>query len=134
MVKAMLPSVTRIADDLIDSFIVKRECDFIDAFAFPLPGLVIAEQIGLDSNAISTFKRWSDGMLAPAMGLLVDEASAQHYAEVEAEAQHYLAALFEERRANPTDDARAPEPNEPAHHRWVYDDCGLHRQHDAAPP
>lgn len=104
MVKAMLPSVTRIADDLIDAFIDKGECDFIDAFAFPLPGLVIAEQIGLDSNAISTFKRWSDGMLAPAMGLLVDEASAQHYAEVEAEAQHYLAALFEERRANPTDD------------------------------
>ena len=43
-------------------------------------------------------------MLAPAMGLLVDEASAKKYAEVEAEAQHYLAKLFEERRANPNDD------------------------------
>jgi cytochrome P450 len=38
------------------------------------------------------------------MGLLVDEASAKKYSEVEAEAQHYLAKLFEERRANPTDD------------------------------
>jgi cytochrome P450 len=104
MVKAMLPSVTRIADDLIDAFIDKGECDFVEAFAFPLPGLVIAEQIGLDAKDISTFKRWSDGMLAPAMGLLVDEASAKKYAEVEAEAQHYLAKLFEERRANPTDD------------------------------
>ena len=104
MVKAMLPSVTRIADDLIDAFIDKGECDFIEAFAFPLPGLVIAEQIGLDAQDIATFKRWSDGMLAPAMGLLVDEASAKKYAEVEAEAQHYLAKLFEERRANPTDD------------------------------
>ncbi len=104
MVKAMLPSVTRIADDLIDAFIDKGECDFIEAFAFPLPGLVIAEQIGLDAKDIATFKRWSDGMLAPAMGLLVDEASAKKYAEVEAEAQHYLAKLFEERRANPTDD------------------------------
>jgi cytochrome P450 len=104
MVKAMIPSVTRIADELIDSFIDKGQCDFIEAFAFPLPGLVIAEQIGLDAGEISTFKRWSDGMLAPAMGLLVDEASARHYAEVEAEAQHYLANLFEERRANPSDD------------------------------
>jgi len=104
MVKAMLPSVTRIADDLIDAFIDQGECDFVEAFAFPLPGLVIAEQIGLDANEIATFKRWSDGMLAPAMGLLVDEASAKKYAEVEAEAQHYLAKLFEERRANPTDD------------------------------
>ncbi len=104
MVKAMLPSLTRIADDLIDAFIDKGECDFVQAFAFPLPGLIIAEQIGLDADQINTFKQWSDGMLAPAMGLLVDEASAKKYAEVEAEAQHYLAKLFEERRANPTDD------------------------------
>ena len=104
MVKAMLPSLNRIADDLIDDFIDKGECDFVQAFAFPLPGLIIAEQIGLDAAQINTFKAWSDGMLAPAMGLLVDEASAKKYSEVEAEAQHYLAKLFEERRANPTDD------------------------------
>ena len=104
MVKAMLPSLNRIADDLIDAFIDKGECDFVQAFAFPLPGLIIAEQIGLDAAQINTFKAWSDGMLAPAMGLLVDEASAKKYAVVEAEAQHYLAKLFEERRANPNDD------------------------------
>jgi len=104
MVKAMLPSVNRIATELIDAFIDKGSCDFIADFAFPLPGLVIAEQIGLDASEINTFKRWSDGMLAPAMGLLVDEESARTYSEVEAEAQHYLAKLFEERRANPTDD------------------------------
>ena len=104
MVKGMLPSLNRIADDLIDAFIDKGECDFVQAFAFPLPGLIIAEQIGLDAAQINTFKAWSDGMLAPAMGLLVDEASAKTYAEVEAEAQHYLAKLFEERRANPNDD------------------------------
>lgn len=104
MVKAMMPSLHRIADDLIDAFIDKGECDFVQAFAFPLPGLIIAEQIGLDAEQITTFKAWSDGMLAPAMGLLVDEASAKKYANVEAEAQHYLAKLFEERRANPNDD------------------------------
>ena len=104
MVKSMLPSVNRIATELIDAFIDKGSCDFIADFAFPLPGLVIAEQIGLDASEINTFKRWSDGMLAPAMGLLVDEESARTYSEVEAEAQHYLAKLFEERRANPTDD------------------------------
>jgi cytochrome P450 len=65
---------------------------------------VIAEQIGLDENEITTFKRWSDAMLSPAQGLLVDEDSVRHYAGVEAEAQHYLARLFEERRAHPTDD------------------------------
>ncbi len=103
-VKAMTPSIERIADELIDSFIDKGSCDFVSEFSFPLPGKVIAEQIGLDASEINTFKRWSDAMLSPAQGLLVDEASVRHYAEVEAEAQHYLAKIFDERRANPTDD------------------------------
>jgi cytochrome P450 len=104
MVKAMLPAVERIADELIDSFIDRGECDFLAEFAFPLPGLVIAEQIGLDRSEIVTFRRWSDAMLSPAQGLLVDEESVRLYAGMEAEAQHYLAKLFEERRANPSDD------------------------------
>lgn len=104
MVKGMLPAVERIADQLIDSFIDRGECDFLADFAFPLPGIVIAEQIGLDASQILTFKRWSDAMLSPAQGLLVDEDSVRHYADVEAQAQHYLAKVFEQRRAHPTDD------------------------------
>jgi cytochrome P450 len=104
MVKGMIPSVERTSTALIDAFIDRGECEFVADFAFPLPGIVIAEQIGLDSSQITTFKRWSDAMLSPAQGLLVDEESAQYYAGVEAEAQHFLAGLFEERRANPTGD------------------------------
>lgn len=104
MVKAMIPSVERICDELIDSFIEKGSCDFIADFAFPLPGIVIAEQIGLDASDNLTFKRWSDAMLSPAQGLLVDEDSVRHYAGVEAEAQHHVARLFESRKENPTDD------------------------------
>ena len=103
-VKAMTPSIERIADELIDSFIDRGSCDFVSEFSFPLPGKVIAEQIGLDASEINTFKRWSDAMLSPAQGLLVDEESVRHYAEVEAEAQHYLAKIFEDRRAHPTAD------------------------------
>jgi cytochrome P450 len=104
MVKDMVPSVERTSASLIDAFIDKGTCDFVADFAFPLPGIVIAEQIGLDANEIATFKRWSDAMLSPAQGLLVDEASAKHYSEVEAEAQHFFAPLLEARTANPTGD------------------------------
>lgn len=104
MVKAMQPGIERTCTELIDDFIDRGECDFIADFAFPLPGLVIAEQIGLDASQITTFKRWSDAMLAPAQGLLVDQVSAEHYAAIEAEAQHYLAPLLEDRRQNPTGD------------------------------
>lgn len=104
MVKGMLPDVERITDELIDRFAASGQCEFIADFAFPLPGLVIAKQIGLDASEISTFKRWADAMLAPAQGLLTDEESVRRYAGMEAEAQHYLAEVFEERRKNPTDD------------------------------
>ncbi len=104
MVKSMIPGVERITDELIDSFISRGSCDFVAEFAFPLPGKVIAEQIGLDETQINTFKTWADAMLAPAQGLLTDEASVAHYAGLEAEAQHYLAGVLEERRANPTGD------------------------------
>lgn len=103
-VKGMVPSVHRLADQLIDTFIDRGECDFVAEFAFPLPGLVIAEQLGLDSTQITTFKRWADAMLAPAQGLLVDEDAVRHYSDIEAEAQHYLAEVLEERRAHPRDD------------------------------
>lgn len=103
-VQGMVPSVHRLTDQLIDAFIDRGSCDFVAEFAFPLPGLVIAEQLGLDSTQITTFKRWADAMLAPAQGLLTDEDAVRHYSDIEAEAQHYLAAVLEERRSNPQDD------------------------------
>lgn len=104
MVRAMLPDVARITDELIDAFAHRGSCDFIADFAFPLPGKVIAGLIGLDDSDLDTFKRWADAMLAPSQGLLTDEDAARHYASLEAEAQHYVAGIFDERRAHPTGD------------------------------
>lgn len=115
MVKAMIPGVEQITRDLIDAFIDKGECEFISEFAFPLPGLVIGEQIGLDPSRITEFKRWADAMLAPAQGWLTDDESVRKYAGMEAEAQHYLVGIFEDRRSNPRDDmmtALIAEPEE----------------------
>lgn len=103
-VRAMLPDVERITDELIGSFARRGSCEFISEFAFPLPGLVIARLVGMGDSNLPTFKRWADAMLAPSQGLLTDEETARHYASLEAEAQHYMAEIFEERRAHPTDD------------------------------
>ena len=43
-------------------------------------------------------------MLAPAQGLLTDEDATLKYADIEAEAQHYLADVFQSRRQHPTGD------------------------------
>jgi cytochrome P450 len=109
--KAFLPR--RIADmadhiddvtrGLIDGLIDRGECEFNLDFAMPLPGIIIAEELGLDSSEIHRFNRWAEAMLALAMRPLTDEEVLETV-EIELEAQHHLAAVFEQRRAEPTDD------------------------------
>jgi cytochrome P450 len=103
-VRQMIPDVQRVCDQLIDSFAARGECEFVSEFAFPLPGIVISGQLGLAADEIGTFRRWADAMLAPAQGLLTDEDATIRYADIEAEAQHYLADVFHARRASPTGD------------------------------
>jgi cytochrome P450 len=103
-VRQMVPDVQRICDQLIDAFSEGESAEFVQEFAFPLPGIVISEQLGLAASEIGTFRRWADAMLAPAQGLLTDEDATLKYADIEAEAQHYLADVFAARRKNPTSD------------------------------
>lgn len=102
-VKEMTPHIEEVANGLIDRFIDRGECDFISEFAMQLPGIILAEEMGLDASQVATFKRWADAMLAPASRVMTaDELKAN--ANIELEAQHHLARLFEERRQNPTRD------------------------------
>ena len=103
-VRQMVPDVQRICDQLIDAFSESTSAEFVQEFAFPLPGIVISEQLGLAASEIGTFRRWADAMLAPAQGLLTDEDATIRYADIEAEAQHYLAEIFQARKTNPTSD------------------------------
>ncbi len=103
-VRQLVPGLERTCDRLIDAFIGRGRCEFVAEFAFPLPGIVISEQLGLAADQIGTFRRWADAMLAPAQGWLTDEDTAIGYADIEAEAQHYLAEVFEDRRAHPAGD------------------------------
>lgn len=102
-VAQMAPGIEAVTNELIDAFIDAGECEFIDAFALPLPGIVIAEQLGLGRDGIHTFKRWADAMLATSMRVLSEEETIE-VARTELEAQHHLARVFEDRRAHPQDD------------------------------
>jgi cytochrome P450 len=103
-VKDLTPRIDELAHQLIDGFIERGTCEFIGDFALPLPGVVIAEQLGLDASQYRTFKSWADAMLATAQRPKMTVEEAVGIAQVELEAQHFLAKVFEDRRANPTDD------------------------------
>ncbi len=102
-VKVMAEHIDALAAELFDAAKANGECDFVDAFALPLPGMIIAEQLGLDRSDYRRFKSWADSMLALSMRPLSDEELLETV-ETELEAQHHLAAEFEKRREEPTDD------------------------------
>jgi cytochrome P450 len=117
-VRSLAPQIEQIADEVIDSFIGQGECEFVEAFAVQMPGRVIATQVGLPAEQVTLFRRWADALLAPADGRVVDAESAQYYAGIEVEAQHYLAEVFEQRRREPRDDlisrlVNAPDDGQP---------------------
>lgn len=103
-VRTLTPGIESIAHELVDGFIDTGRCEFVADMALPLPGMFIAEQLGLDRSQYRTFRRWAEAMLCLANrpDMTMDEAMAE--AEVELEAQRYLATECEKRRTNPTDD------------------------------
>ncbi len=102
-VRDMAPYVDDVAHELIDGWIDEGRCEFNTQFAMPLPGIIIAEQLGLGRKDIKTFKRWSDALISLAIRRMT-EAEIRETAETELEMQHFLFEIFEDRRKNPTGD------------------------------
>ncbi len=105
-IRAIQPQVEDISRELIDALMPASgdgECEFHMDYAMPLPGTIIAEQLGLPRSEIHTFNKWAHALLALSMKPLSEE-ELHATAEIELEAQHHLAGVFEERRAAPADD------------------------------
>ena len=102
-VAALAPRIEQLVNELVDTFIDDGRCEFVSDFALPLPGIIIAEQIGLNPDEILTFKKWADAMLATAQNPLTSEQIVE-VTETELEAQHHLARIFEDRKKNPKED------------------------------
>ena len=102
-VREMTPRVEEVTRQVMDAFIDKGEVELVREFALPLPGIIIAEQIGLDSGQIRTFKRWADAIVG-GLRMLTSEAQVRATAETILEMQHYLAREIEARRAEPRAD------------------------------
>lgn len=91
------------ADELIDAFIEKGECDFIEQYAAPLPIYVIGSMLGIERSVWSDLRRWSDAYVVRlSQTQTLDEDIAAAHAIVEL--QRYFMASIQDRRENPRDD------------------------------
>lgn len=102
-IREMTGYIETVINDLIDDFIDKGRCNFVQDFAVPLPCIVIADQLGVPRDRIWDLKRWSDALLAPGGGF-VDEAEALECGKQVVEAQQFFASVIRERQQRPQDD------------------------------
>ncbi|MFB6624817.1 MULTISPECIES: cytochrome P450 [unclassified Streptomyces] len=97
-VEGMRQRVQEITDELLDAMTADgaRSAEIIEAFASPLPMIVIAELLGVPNLDRASFHAWSNETLAPTS----PEAEKEAYEQI----MPYLAGLIAAKRENPGED------------------------------
>ncbi len=99
----MRAAIDEIVARTIESFIEDGECDFVKAFAEPVPLLVIADQLGVPRADAPKFKQWSDASVAP-LGMMISPEEHIICTRQVKEMQDYFVEALEARRHAPRDD------------------------------
>src|SRR5262249_25065444 len=103
-VEGIEPRIRALAEQLVGSFADRGEVELVEAFAVPLPVTVIAEQLGVGTDRLADFKRWSDHLVAPIGNDRLTEDDILEIVRSTVEFTRYFRALLEERRRDPQDD------------------------------
>jgi cytochrome P450 len=98
-VRQLEDSIRQLAVELIDDFVDQGSCEFIQAFAQPLPAHLFLVLMGWPLEDAEQFTTWMHGISQGEPGAL-NELRAQTFQEMSA----YFFRLIEERRANPRND------------------------------
>jgi cytochrome P450 len=102
MIETLRPFMRTTAERLADELAARGDCDFVEAFAEPLPTLIMCELLGVPTDDYDKFHYVSNDI-----GLAFSRNLGEELAQVEAALgalSDYVGALIEERRAELGDD------------------------------
>jgi len=99
-INQMRSHVQKIADRLIDNVQEQGKLDLMDAFAFPLPVIVICELLGIPAEDDHLFREWSSAFVATG-ALNQDEPT---FGPEMGQMAQYFNKLIEQREKDPRDD------------------------------
>lgn len=105
MIEQLEPRLREIAGSLLDDALPSGECDLVEALAYPLPVIAIAEILGVAPKHRARFKEWSDEVVAT-LGAGVGGQGGEGGIRESTfeEMREYFAVLCEERRKHPKND------------------------------
>jgi cytochrome P450 family 109 len=105
MVEQLGPRIRAVAAELLEGACRRERFDVIQDFAYPLPIRIIAEMLGIPLEDQSTFRRWSETLVAgPRTDALRGRSFADERAQTLAELQVYFSRQLEQRRNRPGSD------------------------------
>ena len=102
-IEALRPRSRAIVDELLDAVEDGTDIDMIEALAYPLPVIVIAEMLGVPAEDRADFKAWSD-IVARTLEPTITAAEMREAEQASVKLRDYFLQLVEERRRNPGDD------------------------------
>jgi len=103
-IRAMEPGVQQISDRLISNFKDRGRVEFVAEYGVLLPMEIIAGALGVPSDDLLQFKRWSDDMVMPVGNASPTVEQVRGFLISSKEFGDYFSALLDERRRDPRDD------------------------------
>jgi cytochrome P450 len=102
----MTPRIAALVDELLDDALSRNDgtMDFTDAFAYPLPALVIMDLLAAPRERLEDFKRWSEELVLFVGGALVTESKYRRAERATTEMIDCFRDLISDRRRHPGDD------------------------------
>ncbi|GAB7095274.1 monooxygenase YjiB [Halolamina litorea] len=105
-IRELEPRIRTLTSELLDEALAGAdgELDLVDAIAYPLPVIVIADLLGIPREDRDRFKRWSDTIVRGADSGVDPESFVEEQRQAGQEMAMYFLQQLEDRRQNPKDD------------------------------
>jgi cytochrome P450 len=103
LIRNLEPRVQEITRQLIASLKGQTESDLVSALSGPLPTMVIAEMLGVETERLEDFKRWSDDVVL-GTSRPPNEAIRTRVRQSGAALRNYFEQMIKRRRMDPGED------------------------------
>jgi cytochrome P450 len=103
LISALESRIREICIELLNNLRLRSEFDLVHDFSAPLPVIVIAELLGVDTRDRTDFKRWSDAVMR-ATARPTQEAERAEIRRETLTMREYLEQVIAQRRKEPRED------------------------------